>query len=76
MKDKIIIFIIGFLIGAVLATGIFYLVSKNSNNGPQGNGGTPPQMTNGENGTPPEPPSGTNNNQQSQMPSNNTQSNN
>lgn len=77
MKDKILVFIIGFLVGAVIATGVFFIISKNnSNNGPQMNGGTPPQMPSGENGQPPEKPSGENNGQPPEMPNNSTQNNN
>ena len=75
MKDKVIIFIIGFLVGSVIATGVFFIISKNSsNNGQQMNGGTPPQMPSGENGQPPEMPNGQNNDQQPpQMPNNFTE---
>lgn len=77
MKDKIVIFIIGVLAGAVIATGAFYIFNKNNNSCPQMNGGTPPEMPSGENGQPPEMPNGNNSNgQPPQMPSNNTQNNN
>lgn len=64
MKEKIIIFIIGLLVGAVLATGAFLIytkVSSNNNiatttqngqmpsgNPPEMNGQEPPKMPNGE----------------------------
>ena len=32
MKDKILMFIIGTLVGAVITTGIFYIYTKNNNN--------------------------------------------
>lgn len=64
MKEKIIIFIIGVLVGAVLATGAFFIytkVSSNNNaitttqngqmpsgNPPDMNGEQPPEMPNGE----------------------------
>ena len=47
MKDKIMLFIIGVLVGAVISTGIFYVYSTTSNNNnqiPQMSGGTPPDM--------------------------------
>ena len=59
MKEKIIIFLVGLLLGAIISTGSIYfytLANSNSNNGGmQMPGGTPPQ--NGQmdfNGTPPE----------------------
>ena len=79
MKDKIMMFIIGLLVGAVISTGAFYVYtttnsSCNCNNqNSQMNGGQPPEMPSGqqgENGQPPEKPS--NDNQQN----NNTQNNN
>ena len=60
MKDKILVFVIGVLVGAVIATGAFFIYSKtscNSNNRPSG---TPPIMQNNENGIPPEMPNGEN----------------
>ena len=65
MKDRILLFIIGVLIGAIIATGAFYVYTTTNNtcsntNNTQMNGGTPPEMPNGqnnENGTPPEKPS-------------------
>ena len=60
MKNKILIFIIGFLVGAIIATVGFYFYEKNNNSqegmAPNGN---MPQMMNQENGgTPPQKPSG------------------
>lgn len=52
MKEKIIIFIIGLLLGAIISTGsiYFYTVANNSNSdngqGMQMNGGTPPSKPN------------------------------
>lgn len=80
MKNKILILIIGILIGAVLTSIGFYIYQKNNTNtngGPDfSQNGEMPQMPNGGNGqTPPEKPSGeqnsngqmqTNNNQNSQ----------
>lgn len=82
MKEKIILFIIGVLVGAVISTGAFYVYTttanscNNSNQNTQMNGGQPPEMPSGQsgqNGQPPEMPNGNNsgnNNSQS-----NTQSN-
>ena len=67
MKDKILLFVIGVLVGAVIATGAFFVYSKlatcttNSNQQQQMPGGTPPSIPNGqndENNQPPEKPSG------------------
>ena len=68
MKEKIIIFVIGVLFGAVISTGAFYLYTKSTNNcncsnqNTQMNGGQPPEMPNGEKpeGEPPEKPDGEN----------------
>ena len=61
MKEKIMVFVIGLLVGAVIATGAFY-VYTNANTCSCGNnqmmGGTPPEMPSGQNGQPPEKPSG------------------
>lgn len=71
-KEKIILFVIGVLVGAVISTGSFFAYiklagvgSSSSNNGQPGqtqDGGTPPEMPSGENGQgaqgePPEKPS-------------------
>ena len=79
MKDKIMIFIIGILVGAVSATGAFYIYSTNKSdkcsNIIEREGGEPPEMPNGQNGQPPEKPDGENG-QPPEMPSdNNTQDN-
>ena len=68
MKDKIMMFVIGVLVGAIIATGAFYIyTSTNDNNcssdNTQMNGGQPPEMPNGEppekpDGEPPEMPNG------------------
>ena len=64
-KDKIVLFIIGILVGAVISTGVFYVytTSNNScsnNNTQQMPNGTPPSMPSGQNsqsnGQPPEMP--------------------
>lgn len=48
MKEKIIIFVVGLLLGAIISTGSIYIytVANNSNNnqGMQMKGGTPPSM--------------------------------
>lgn len=53
MKEKIIIFIVGLLLGAIIATGSIYFYTKanSSNNNGQRinmNVGTPPNMSKGE----------------------------
>ena len=63
MKDKIYVFVIGLLLGAVIATGAFYVYTTTSNKcncnnqNTNMNGGTPPEMPSGQNnqnGQPPE----------------------
>lgn len=62
MKDKIILFVIGVLVGAIIATGAFYIYTSNTNscdcssNNTQMNGGQPPEMPNGQNGENGQPP--------------------
>lgn len=81
MKDKIMLFVIGLLVGAVISTGAFFVYSKlttcNTNsNQRQMPGGNPPSMQNGQL---PEKPSGesSENGQSSDKPSDsNTQNNN
>ena len=67
MKDKIFLFIIGVLVGAVISTGAFYVYTTTNNSCSSGNtqinGGQPPEMPSGENGQPPEKPSDDNNTQ-------------
>ena len=69
MKDKIILFVIGVLVGAVISTGSFYIYTTTtkscdcSSSNTQINGGQPPEMPSGqnsENGQPPEKPDGDN----------------
>ncbi len=76
-KEKIILFAIGVLIGAVISTAAFFVYTKtlgagnatssSSSQQMPGGGGTPPEMPSGENGsngqggTPPEKPSDENN---------------
>lgn len=70
-KEKIILFVIGVLIGAVISTAAFFVYTKtlgtssntSGSSSQQMPGGTPPEMPNGDNsgngqgGTPPEMPS-------------------
>ena len=80
MKDKILLFVIGVLVGAVISTGAFFVYTKatttcntNDNSQMQMPGGNPPSMQNGQsgqNGQPPEMPNGNN------SENNNSQSNN
>lgn len=74
VKEKIILFVIGVLTGAVISTGAFFAYIKlagiSANNGNQSMqmpGGTPPEMPSGDgqNGTPPAKP---NNSDQSTTP--------
>ena len=67
MKGKVLNFIIGVLVGAIIATIGFVIYEKNNKHkGPQGmNGGTPPQMmqqqnsnSSSEQNTPPALPNG------------------
>ena len=69
MKDKIILFVIGALVGAVISTGAFYIYTTTtkscdcSSSNTQMNGGQPPEMPSGqnsENGQLPEKPDGDN----------------
>ncbi len=76
-KEKIILFVIGVLVGAVISTAAFLVYTKtlgtssdtNSSTTMQMPGGTPPEMPSGENGqneqggTPPEKPSSDNSSQ-------------
>ena len=85
MKDKIILFVIGVLVGAVISTGAFYIYTTttkscdcNSSN-TQMNGGQPPEMPSGqnsENGQPPEKPDGDNSQPPEKPSENNTQDSN
>lgn len=76
MKEKIIIFIIGLLLGAIISTGsiYFYSISNNTNNQLiQMPGGNSPSMQNQENGQPRELPD--RNNRQENNQQNNQQNN-
>ena len=85
MKDKIIMFVIGVLVGAIIATGAFYIYTtvtdscNCSSDNSQMNGGQPPEMPSGqgnENGQPPEKPDGDNNEPPAKPSEDNTQDNN
>lgn len=82
MKEKILLFVIGVLVGAVISTGAFLVYTKtiscNNNRQIGMPGGTPPSMPNNQNGESERPNS---NNNQNEQPSektndNNTQNNN
>ena len=88
MKEKIMIFLIGFLVGAILTTGVFFaytLIIQNSiASTPQTeqiNGGEqPPEMPDGEKSemdgeTPPEKPSDENTDQSEKSSSNSSEKN-
>ena len=67
MKDKIMLLVIGVLIGAVISTGAFYIYTTtngfcncNNQNTQMNNGEQPPEKPDGENGQPPEKPSNDN----------------
>lgn len=78
MKDKIIIFVIGLLLGAVISTGSFFVYTtvsnscNNSNQNMQMNGGQPPELPNGQQGENSGPPEMQNSNT-NQNNNNNTQ---
>lgn len=70
-KEKIILFVIGVLVGAVISAVAFFVYAKTLGTGSttsgsslqqMSGGGTPPEMPSGQNqgGTPPEMPSGQN----------------
>ena len=74
MKEKIMLFVIGILVGAVIATGAFYIYTTTNSNDcnnqtTQMNGGIPPELPSGQNGQPPARPDGENE-QPPEMPSN------
>ena len=68
-KEKILLFIIGVLVGAVISTAAFFVYTKtlgtsSNNSSMQMPGGTPPERPSGQDdqgGTPPEMPNGENN---------------
>ena len=86
MKDKILLFVIGVLVGAVISTGAFFVYTKatttcntNSNNHIGMPGGNQPSMPNGQkgqNGQPPEKPGEKNTQNNNNSQSNNETNNN
>ena len=84
MKDKIFIFIIGLLVGAVISTGAFYIYTKTNsgcnNQNMQMNGGEPPELPGGGQGggqgEPPEKPDGETGEPPEKPSDNNNQKNN
>ena len=83
MKDKIILFVIGLLVGAVIATGAFYVYTTTTNSCSNNQNtkvisGQPPEMPSGGQGErrePPEKPNGENGKSSEKPSDNNTQSN-
>ena len=88
-KEKILLFIIGVLVGAVISTAAFFVYTKtlgasSNNSSMQMPGGTPPERPSGQDdqgGTPPEMPSDENasngkTNTSSEKPSNSSNSDN
>ena len=80
MKEKILLFIIGLLVGAIISTGIFYVYTKNNSTECETEtkempNGERPEMPGGENGQPPEMPNGENGEPPAKPGENNTQSN-
>lgn len=71
-KNKIILFVIGVLVGAVISTGAFFVytttLGPSDSNTSQMPGGTPPEMPNGQSGQ------GNQNGQPPEMPSNSSSS--
>ena len=67
-KMRIISFIVGVLVGAIISTGAFIISvnvlgakNNNSQSSQMQGGGTPPEMPSGENGQPPAKPGESNN---------------
>ena len=78
MKGKVLNFIIGVLVGAIIATiGSVIYEKNNKHKGPQGmNGGTPPQMMQQQNtGNPPSGEASTDEQTQNNSDTTNTTSN-
>ena len=82
MKEKILPFIIGLLLGAILATGGFLIYSKSVNNNNQNMSqmndgmGNPPDKPSVEMGEPPEKPGGDNGSEPPEKPSETPQNSN
>lgn len=63
MKSKVLTFIIGVLVGAIIATAGFWIYQKMNDNGREmPNGGRQEMMNRGDGETPPEKPSDSTNN--------------
>ena len=67
MKETKVMFIIGILVGAVIASGLFYIYKNNNSKNcdlqtTQMNDENPPEMPNGKNGQPPKRTVGENSN--------------
>ena len=62
-KEKIILFVIGVLVGAVISTAAFFVYTKTLGTSSNASGSSSQQMPGG--GTPPEMPSNTNSSQSS-----------
>jgi len=80
MKDKIFMFIIGALVGAIVATGAFYIYTSTTkttdcSSEERFKGGEPPEMPSGENGERPELPGGKNGQPPEKPGESNTESN-
>ena len=60
MKEKIVMFIIGALVGAIITTGVFLVIRQNDTSSISGGPGSMQMQggPNGENGEPPELPNG------------------
>lgn len=60
MKEKIVMFIIGALVGAIITTGVFLIIRQNNTNQISGGPGSMQMQggPNGEDGQPPELPDG------------------
>ena len=85
MKDKILLFVIGVLVGAIISTGAFFVYTKmsttcntSSNSQIEMPGGNPPSMQDGESGQMGEPPAkpGENNTQNNSNSQSNSQTSN
>jgi len=85
MKDKILLFVIGVLVGAIISTGAFFVYTKatttcntNSNSQIGMPGGNPPSMQDGQSGQMGEPPAkpGESNTQNNNNSQSNNQTNN
>ena len=60
MKDKIILFIIGVLVGSIISTSAFFVYTKLTSECNSNCNNQMPSMANGQNGQPPEMPNESN----------------